>query len=354
MALALAVEEREERVTHGFHTYPAGLHPDAARDLLALFPGQRVLDPFCGGGTVLVEGLLAGRVVEGRDLGPTALRVARARTAVVSDEVLTAVRSASRSLAAAGRAVRHPAPPGVEQALGEWYAPHVLAELWAIGSAMEAGDGVVRDLLRVVFSSIVVKTSWRASDTQARREEHHRPPGTASVLFHKKARELARRLVALRELVPEGTPPASIRAGDARKLDVEPVDLILTSPPYPGVYDYLELQHLRNLWFDDDVPAMDEIGSRRSWREAPREALTQWRRDTEAWMTAAAAKLLPGGALVVVIGDGLTPHGAIDAYSPTHDAAAAVGLREVARASLERPDHARDASRWEHVVAFRR
>ena len=31
---ALAAVEFDDRATHGFHTYPAGLHPDAARDLV--------------------------------------------------------------------------------------------------------------------------------------------------------------------------------------------------------------------------------------------------------------------------------------------------------------------------------
>ena len=42
---ALRHRGRIERATHGFHTYPAGLHPDAARDLLSLGKGP-VLDPF--------------------------------------------------------------------------------------------------------------------------------------------------------------------------------------------------------------------------------------------------------------------------------------------------------------------
>src|SRR5437870_178595 len=52
---------------HGFHTYPARLHPlTAARLVTAFAPaGGRVLDPFCGSGTVLVESLVAGRAALG-------------------------------------------------------------------------------------------------------------------------------------------------------------------------------------------------------------------------------------------------------------------------------------------------
>src|SRR5580704_18912045 len=48
---------------HGFHTYPARMHPDTAARLVRAFAaeGETVLDPFCGSGTVLVEAMIARR-----------------------------------------------------------------------------------------------------------------------------------------------------------------------------------------------------------------------------------------------------------------------------------------------------
>jgi hypothetical protein len=90
LRLALSRGGPVERYTHPFHTYPAGMHADAARDLIALFPGDSVFDPFCGGGTVLVEARAAGRRTHGSDVSPVAVRVARARTATPDDAALTA------------------------------------------------------------------------------------------------------------------------------------------------------------------------------------------------------------------------------------------------------------------------
>ncbi len=356
LAAALGAEEREDRLTHGFHTYPAGLHPDAARDLLAALPGDSVLDPFCGGGTVLVEAMVAGRTAFGRDLSPTALRAARARTSVVDDDVLTEMRSTARKLADVAKSATDLPPPAIAGVLSEWYAPHAFCELEAIRRGIEAMPmGDARGLLWSVFSAILVKVSWRASDTHGERKKHRRPPGTTAILFHKKARELGRRIVALRDAVPEGTPNAHLALCDARELRLDaPVDLVLTSPPYPGVYDYLLLQHLRNVWFLDDLRRDHEVGSRRSWREGKKTALSHWRRDTEAWIRAATAQLTPGGRICIVIGDGLTPGGAIDSRTPTEQAALAAGLKSVASASLERPDHARKSSRWEHALVYER
>ena len=72
-------------LTHGFHTFPARMHPLTARRALAALGdlrGRPVLDPFCGSGTVLVEAHRAGARAHGIDLSPLAVLVARAKCAV--------------------------------------------------------------------------------------------------------------------------------------------------------------------------------------------------------------------------------------------------------------------------------
>lgn len=355
LALALSAAEDVDRFTHGLHTWPAGLHPDGARELIQAFPGASVLDPFAGGGTVLVEALAAGRRAVGRDLSSIAVRVSKLRTARPDEATLTAIRAAARRIADDAKIANDPPPDPILRAVRAWYAQHVIAELEAIRRGCLAADPAIRDTLLALFSSILVKTSYRKSDTSARREPKDRPRGTTAILFHKKAREYGRKAAALREAVPPGTPPADIAFGDARQIVVDaPVDLVLTSPPYPSTYDYLPQQHLRRVWLGETEPDDDEIASRRQWRAGEREARRAWRADTFAWTASAAAALRPGGHLVVVIGDGLAPGGTIDTSEPTEAAARAAGLESVARASVERTDFARDTARWEHVFAFRK
>ena len=89
LARALAVppatdadDEPARSHVHGFHTYPARMHPVTAARLVNAFApaGSRVLDPFCGSGTVLVESLIAGRHAIGTDLNPLAVRLAACKT----------------------------------------------------------------------------------------------------------------------------------------------------------------------------------------------------------------------------------------------------------------------------------
>jgi hypothetical protein len=355
LAAALASSGEVERATHGFHAYAAGLHPDAAARLLAAFHGDSVFDPFMGGGTVMVEARIAGRRAVGCDVSPISALVAAARTCTASEETLTVARAAARKLTDAARAANADPPEGILATVADWYAPHVLHELEALRSGIFAMEpGVPRTLLWACFSSTLVKVGWRKSDTSSARERHHRPEGTAAILFHKKVRELGRRIAELRDLVPAGTPEADLGLADARAVAVTPpVDLVLTSPPYPSTYDYLPMQHLRTVWLG--LPGgSGEIGSRRAFREGGRQGKRAWIEDTRTWVANVVRSLRPGGHLVVVIGDGLTPSGPIDASQPTEEAARAAGLVAVARASVERADHARGAARWEHVFAFRR
>jgi tRNA G10 N-methylase Trm11 len=63
---------------HRLFRYPAKFHGPLARALLEEYaePGSRVIDPFCGSGTLMIEASLVGRHVNGADLDPLAAFVA--------------------------------------------------------------------------------------------------------------------------------------------------------------------------------------------------------------------------------------------------------------------------------------
>jgi hypothetical protein len=67
---------------HEFYRYPARFSPRFAAAAIEAFsaPGDLVMDPFVGGGTTLVEGVRLGRRTIGADLNPLATFVTRAKT----------------------------------------------------------------------------------------------------------------------------------------------------------------------------------------------------------------------------------------------------------------------------------
>lgn len=87
-SLVAAVSNRD-KVTgapHDFYRYPARFSPIFAREAIKTFtePGDFVLDPFCGGGTTLVEALSLGRRAAGMDVSSLATFLARTKTTPIS------------------------------------------------------------------------------------------------------------------------------------------------------------------------------------------------------------------------------------------------------------------------------
>jgi DNA modification methylase len=153
--------------------------------------------------------------------------------------------------------------------------------------------------------------------------------------------------------VPEHTPPPDLARADARTLRLPAsVAGILTSPPYPGVYDYdrwtTGLRGARGQSGD----IAEEIGARRGFDGLLEQATDTWRRDTLAWTRSAAAALQPGGRMVIVIGDGPRPDGPIDTRAESIAAADAAGLVFVEGATAE--PGSRPSPRREHALLFER
>lgn len=67
-------------------TVPGSVHPPLAR-ALALLAGETFVDPFCGAGTIPIEGALAGLVTSGSDLDLRAIDAARRNAAAAGADV---------------------------------------------------------------------------------------------------------------------------------------------------------------------------------------------------------------------------------------------------------------------------
>jgi hypothetical protein len=357
---------------HGFHTYPARMHPQTAGRLVraATERGALVLDPFCGSGTVLVEAMIAGRRGAGTDLNPLAERLARLKTARWGSGDRDALAAGARAVAAfaderrarrAGATRRYP-PEDVAL-----FDPHVLLELDSIRSALAGLDAppAVRDALALVLSAILVKLSRRASDTSSGAAPRRLAAGYPARLFIRKTEELANRLAAFELLVPAEIPPAQVALDDAarlRTIAASTIDAIVTSPPYVATYDYLEHHALRLRWLDLDTRPFSsgEIGSRR--RYAPLDAAgarDAWKHELGAALRAMSRVCRKGAPIALVLADSAVQGEALRADVLLAPLAVDAGLVVLARASQDRPHfHGptarafQDTPRAEHAIAL--
>ncbi len=360
---------------HGFHTYPARMHPlTAARLVQGLTrEGATVLDPFCGSGTVLVEAMIAGRRAVGIDLNPLAVRLARLKTTRLDArelEALVAIAQSVAQFAAARRERRAGATRRYPREDVELFDPHVLLELDSLRAGIAAQEDAgphVRDALELVLSAILVKVSRRASDTSTVMTNRRLAAGFTTRLFASKAQELARRLAELAELLPPDAPPVRLQEDDAarlRSVSASTVDVVITSPPYAATYDYLAHHAARMRWLGMNVERFSsgEMGSRRRYAQLEGHAAERaWARELGGALGAIRRVCRPGAYVALLLADSAVGGEAIRAPAVVADVAKSAGFELLARASQARPHfHSeaaaafRHAPRAEHAIALKK
>jgi len=220
--------------THGLHTYLAAMIPPLARRLIENYvpPEGSVLDPFCGGGAVLVEAVLTGRRATGGDINDLAVLISKAKTTYIErSQILEACQYVlQKAREYNGRALAFPKIALV----GYWFKPYMLEPLTALRFAIDSmPESNVKDLFRVIFSATVrsVSLTHRNEIRLRRMTEKEQVRFNPDVLetFRRKAHDAAQRVSQL----PKGA-KAAVQKMDVRKMPFGrgQFDAIVCSPPY--------------------------------------------------------------------------------------------------------------------------
>ena len=360
-ALEASIDTPTDELTHGFHSYPGRMHPHLAASLLreALPSRSRVIDPFCGGGTVLLEAMLQGHEVVGADLNPLALRIAEVRCGRWGRGARTRFLRALNDVALRSEArVRSRTFVRAELPAEElrWYHPHVLKELAGLWEEIqEVEEDSLREAMEMVFSAMVVKFSRQRSETSERDAEKRLRKGLVTEFFHRKGEELVAAWAECDRVLPRDVPPPRLVLSDVRDLprllhEEAPASLLLSSPPYGGTYDYFHHHARRYPWLGLAPEMASEIGARRFL--SGEGALARWNHELGGALRAMRSLLHRDGWMVLVLGDAQLEGRRIDASAQVEHLASSADLRWVATASVSRPDWTGRKPRREHVIAL--
>jgi hypothetical protein len=133
-------------------------------------------------------------------------------------------------------------------------------------------------------------------------------------------------------------------------------ELVVSSPPYGGTYDYAAHHERRLPWLGIDPRRLRqrEIGSRRklSARDAE-EAVGTWDREVSAMLSSIAAVLTADGLCVLLIGDADLGGSRVRADEQLRRLAPRAGLELHAWASAPRLDRRGQKPRHEHLLLLR-
>jgi DNA methylase len=246
----LPERERTKHV-HRLHPYLGKFIPQLVEVLLGRYVrvGGRVLDPFAGSGTTLVQGLESGYAAAGIDVAAFNCLLMEVKTRqydlfALESEIRDVVRRIERLDGASGTADGY---------IAEWFAPRATAELLAFRGLVSEYEHA--DLLRVVLAraarSARLTTHFDLDFPRSPQREPYwchkhkrvcRPVERAEHFLRRYALDTLQRIKDFSRARVKGCEAVVIH-GDSREAPLEGwFDAVLTSPPYPGLIDYHE-QH---------------------------------------------------------------------------------------------------------------
>jgi DNA methylase len=304
----LPERERTKHV-HRLHPYLGKYIPQLVEELFRRHvpPRGRVLDPFAGSGTTLVQALESGLESTGVDIASFNCLLTGVKTREHNPFVLE--RELRDALARFERGEGSTA--GSTAYVRAWFAPAARTDLLRFRSLV--ADYQSADVLRVVLA----RAARSARLTTHFDLDFPRTPQTDPYWCHKHKREcrpveradhFVRRytldtLARLKEFSHvRKRRHAVMLHGDAREVELGgPFDAVVTSPPYPGLIDYHEQHRYAYELLGLDDLREREIGA--AARGTSKASLAAYCDGIIGVLTACREALKPRGRVVIVVND---------------------------------------------------
>lgn len=273
---------------HRWLRYREGFSPQL---ITALELGERILDPFCGSGSIMLGAAQLSRVAVGIDVNPLAAFASRVKLWPLTRDEVKQARSFRASIATALTTIA-PAPAPNLRIVDKVFEPAILEAVLALRAAIEQcrGTDATRNFLRLAWLSILepvgsyfkegngikYRNRKRLRDGYTLRPdgywqlERFGPDQRAFVLqrFDRQLGEMLADVTAwkqgtwhLQQVIEANS------VEETSRMAPESFDSVIFSPPYANRFDYFESQKVE-LWFGGFVSTYDDMGRlrRRSLR----------------------------------------------------------------------------------------
>lgn len=253
--------------THGFHKYPAKFIPHIPKWAINKYlngnKDKNILDPFCGSGTTLVEGVLAGYNTIGVDIDPLSAMISKVKTTRVDKAELKNISTwLVKEIKTKKKGIFIPDCVTI----GHWFTEDAIKKLSIIRTLInqipEKFDGNkkvkdIQDLLLICFSSIIRKVSNADDESQKTYVSHTKvkEPKEVNSLFLSQLDLFVDRATKFAATTNPKTKSKIIVSSSAtslvKKFNGVKIDLAVTSPPYIKAIDYIYNQMVELFWIGD-------------------------------------------------------------------------------------------------------
>lgn len=302
------------------HFYPGRLISQIPAALIGSLssPGDSVLDPYCGSGTTILEAQRLGRHAVGIDINPISTLIGRAKTfsvkaarvQLVMTEHLRRMLDERLATGLKNGSLKLVVPPTVQGP--KWYHPATLFELSVLWTYIQGCSGVSRIMMEFCFSSILISACsetrhWGYICDNTRPLDNSYT--NAFSLFEDAVRELCaayterdRRLIKGTQTLPHVRFECDDAAVALRRHQDNEFALVVCSPPYFGVVDYVKAQRLTMEWFGLDIQIYRTMETGARSKRTRLKAFEEYISDIKAVFVQVERVLQPGGYCCMILG----------------------------------------------------
>jgi DNA methylase len=268
---------------HALHEYKGRFNPQLARFLLnylAQSKQARVLDPFCGSGTTIVESELNGFSATGIDSNPLAVFISKAK--------LRALGTSAHEIASVfdillERMSKNPEPKSAGSAdaidrteyLKRWFPSETLTVIESLRRSILETAGRAAPVLLTLASDLLREYSLQEpSDLRIRRRICPLPERPFLDALQTRVGnflatlESAQTITGILKIRSRALLTDARHLATHKTLSAERFDLVITSPPYATALPYIDTQRLSLIWLGLSTPKQlraleaEAIGSR--------------------------------------------------------------------------------------------
>jgi len=261
-----SVRKNSTYFSHGLHSYKGKFYPQLAKSLLNIAQKDRqiikVLDPFCGSGTSILESVMSNNMTFGLDMNPIAINITRAKNEIlnISNEIVL------NSFSTIENNLLNVIDPPEEtdqfgnELLGEifsWFPDKVVYKLnYLLTKIRLFGNEQIINYFEVLVSSIIRNISQQEpKDLRIRRRKEPIEDAPVFELYLKLLQKEKKKLEHYWDAKDQGAidyGTFTVALCDNRDfgsylsigLTENSIDCIVTSPPYATALPYIDTDRL--------------------------------------------------------------------------------------------------------------
>lgn len=240
---------------HGIHEYKGKFNPQIVRGILNILnikEGSKLLDPFCGSGTTLVESTHSNMEGYGTDMNPLAIYISNSKLLALNTKASILLEHFQNIFATFDTTVISNHEDEYTEYLRDWFPEdnYNIIERLRVSILKEGGE--YKSIFFVLASDILRDYSLQEpADLRIRRRKSPFPDISFMEAFKIKFDNFLANLLASQNIVGLMNQKGLATLWDSREsmlkvdtLDGSKFDVAITSPPYATALPYIDTQRL--------------------------------------------------------------------------------------------------------------